>query len=182
MVRGPKDLHVVEIQVSPVVPGEVAVAIAYGGNVGSDLQYWQHGRSGSFEVKAPLVLGHEAVGRVRELGEGVTGWSVGDTVAIHPATPCPEAGAEPTGMHLVQSGTYRGSASTTPHTQGGLVEVLNVQTRQLRRLPKAPGPARRCEPADSDGCDPSWRNGGSVGGSCPRTKFRSRFRSWACAS
>jgi L-idonate 5-dehydrogenase len=39
-------------------------------------------------------------------------------------------------MHLIQGGTYLGSASTTPHTQGGLVEVLHVQARQLRRLPK----------------------------------------------
>ncbi|MBV1777670.1 L-idonate 5-dehydrogenase [Paeniglutamicibacter sp. ABSL32-1] len=135
VVHGPKHLRVEEVQESPVGPGEVAVDIAYGGICGSDLHYWQHGRNGSFEVKEPLVLGHEVVGRVRELGEGVTGWRVGDAVAIHPATPCPEPGAKPTGMHLVQGGTYLGSASTTPHTQGGLVEVLHVQARQLRRLP-----------------------------------------------
>jgi L-idonate 5-dehydrogenase len=136
VVHGPKDLRVDDVQESPLTPGEVAVDIVYGGICGSDLHYWQHGRNGSFEIKEPLVLGHEVVGRVRELGEGVTGWNIGDAVAIHPATPCPEPGASPTGMHLIQGGTYLGSASTTPHTQGGLAEVLNVQSRQLRRLPE----------------------------------------------
>lgn len=90
-----------------LVPGLVAVDIAYGGICGADLHYWQHGHSGSFEVKESLVLGHEVVGRMRELGEDVTVWSVGDTVAIHTATPCPEPGTKPTGMYLTQGGGLR---------------------------------------------------------------------------
>jgi threonine dehydrogenase-like Zn-dependent dehydrogenase len=60
VVHGPKDLRVEDVQESPLSPGAVAVDIAYGGICGSDLHYWQHGRNGSFEVKEPLVLGHEA--------------------------------------------------------------------------------------------------------------------------
>lgn len=40
----------------------------------------------SFRNYGPLVIGHEVGGRVRALGKDVTGWRVGDAVAIHPAT------------------------------------------------------------------------------------------------
>lgn len=121
VVHGPKDLRVEEVPEPPVGPRGMAVDIAYGGICRSDLHCWQHGRNGSLVVKEPLVLDHEVAGCVRELGDGVTGWSVGEALAIHPATQCPEPGTKPTGMHLVQGGTYLGSASTTPHIQGGLV-------------------------------------------------------------
>lgn len=130
-MQGPKGRRMDAVQESPLGHGEVAVEIAFGGICGSHLHHWQHGRNGSFKVKEPLVLGHEVVGWVRELGVAVTGWNVGDAVAIHLATPCPEPGASTSGMHLIQGGARLGSASTTPHAQDGLVEVLHVQSRQL---------------------------------------------------
>lgn len=135
VVHGAMDLRIDEIEVPAPVQGQVTVAISYGGICGSDSHYWQHGRNGSFEVREPLVLGHEVVGRIAGLGDGVTGWQVGDPVAIHPANPCPAPGAQPAGVHLQEGGTYLGSASTTPHTQGGLIGQLVVGENQLRRLP-----------------------------------------------
>lgn len=135
VVHGAMDLRIDEIEVPAPAAGQVSVAISYGGICGSDLHYWQHGRNGSFQVREPLVLGHEVVGRVAALGEGVSGWQQGDPVAIHPASPCPEPGAAPSGLHLIDGGTYLGSASTSPHTQGGLIGRLVVGANQLRRLP-----------------------------------------------
>ena len=56
-------------------------------------------------------------------------------MAIHPASPSPEPGAAPCGLHLADGGTYLGSASTHPHTQGGMCAELLVGARQLRKLP-----------------------------------------------
>jgi len=139
VVHGAMDLRIDQIQARTPESGEVLINISYGGICGSDLHYWQHGRNGSFEVTEPLVLGHEVVGTVAALGSEVTGYCVGQSVAIHPATPCPQPGAAPQGLHLVPGGTYLGSASTTPHTQGGLAQQLVVQADQLRKLPDGLG-------------------------------------------
>ncbi len=62
------------------------VQITRGGICGSDLHYYQEGKVGNFMIKAPMVLGHEVIGKVihsdsSELHEG-------QTVAINPSKPC----------------------------------------------------------------------------------------------
>lgn len=47
-----------------------------------------HGRIGDFVVRKPMVLGHEASGVVRLVGEGVQGFEEGDRVALEPGIPC----------------------------------------------------------------------------------------------
>lgn len=42
------------------------------GICGSDVHYWQHGRIGDFVLREPMVLGHEAAGRVLKVGSAVT--------------------------------------------------------------------------------------------------------------
>jgi L-iditol 2-dehydrogenase len=66
----------------------VLVQVAAVGVCGSDVHYFEHGRIGDFVVEAPLVLGHEAAGRVVELGADVTRHAVGDRVALEPGVPC----------------------------------------------------------------------------------------------
>jgi D-xylulose reductase len=47
-----------------VGPSDVKIAVARVGVCGSDVHYYTHGRIGPYVVKEPLVLGHEASGRV----------------------------------------------------------------------------------------------------------------------
>lgn len=47
------------------------------GICGSDVHYWQHGRIADFVVKDPMVLGHEASGRVVKVGLAVKHLKVG---------------------------------------------------------------------------------------------------------
>src|SRR5882724_9778865 len=80
-----------ELQQWPVPrpgPGEVVVAVRSVGVCGSDVHYYQHGRIGDFVVRSPLVLGHEASGRIVTAGENVDPARVGRRVAIEPGTPC----------------------------------------------------------------------------------------------
>lgn len=62
-------------------PGDVLIEIKAAGVCGSDL----HGYTGqSGRRTPPLVMGHEATGRVVETGEGVRDLPPGTRVAIHP--------------------------------------------------------------------------------------------------
>jgi 2-desacetyl-2-hydroxyethyl bacteriochlorophyllide A dehydrogenase len=51
---------------------------------GTDL----HILKGEYPVKPGLIIGHEPVGIIHELGEGVTGYEVGDRVLVGAITPC----------------------------------------------------------------------------------------------
>lgn len=136
VVHGAGDLRIDEIDRPVPGPGQVLVRVVYGGICGSDLHYAHAGRNGVYEVKGPLTLGHEIVGVVAELGEGVTDAEIGARVAVHPASPTPPVGApRGTGLNLAVGGTYLGSASTSPHTQGGFAEYLVTDAAQLRLLP-----------------------------------------------
>ncbi len=55
---------------------------------GSDTHYYDHGRIGSYVVREPLVLGHEASGVIEEVGAGVNPARVGQRVSIEPGVPC----------------------------------------------------------------------------------------------
>lgn len=69
-------------------PGQVLVEVAAVGVCGSDVHYYRDGRIGSFVVESPLVLGHEASGRVVAAGPGADRSLVGCRVAIEPGVPC----------------------------------------------------------------------------------------------
>ncbi|MFR0358942.1 quinone oxidoreductase family protein [Streptomyces sediminimaris] len=74
---GPEVLKVVEARVPEPGPGQVSVDVAYTGLNFADLKARQEG----YRVpRLPFVPGLEASGRIRALGEGVTGLSVGQEV------------------------------------------------------------------------------------------------------
>ncbi|HKU09671.1 MAG TPA: L-idonate 5-dehydrogenase [Sinomonas sp.] len=137
IAHGEGDLRVESVEPIAVSPDRVLVRIVYGGICGSDLHYAKDGRNGAYVIKTPLTLGHEVVGVVHDIGPAAeTSLGVGARVAIHPARPTPlPGGVHGAGFNLTPGGSYLGSASTDPHTQGGLVEFLEVTPEQLRELP-----------------------------------------------
>ncbi|KAA3447572.1 NAD(P)-dependent alcohol dehydrogenase [Mesorhizobium sp. SARCC-RB16n] len=70
-----------------VGPDDVRIAIHTVGVCGSDVHYYTHGAIGSYVVRAPMVLGHEAAGTVVEVGANVTSLKVGDRVCMEPGVP-----------------------------------------------------------------------------------------------
>lgn len=64
-------------------PGQVKVAVTLAGICGSDLHI-VHDRI-ALNLRLPVTLGHEFVGRIAELGEGVAGWTVGERVVSETA-------------------------------------------------------------------------------------------------
>jgi D-xylulose reductase len=80
-------------------PHDVRIGVHTVGVCGSDVHYYTHGAIGPFVVRAPMVLGHEAAGRVLEVGSEVTGLQVGDRVCMEPGIPDPNSRATRLGIY-----------------------------------------------------------------------------------
>ncbi|KAG9261270.1 sorbitol dehydrogenase-like [Astyanax mexicanus] len=81
------DLRLEQRPIPEPGPNEVLLQMHSVGICGSDVHFWQNGRIGDYVVKKPMVLGHEAAGRVFKVGPGVTHLKPGDRVAIEPGAP-----------------------------------------------------------------------------------------------
>ena len=79
------DLKVEEIPTPSPGAGEVLVAVGANTICGTDLRILR-GDKTSY-VQLPVVLGHEAAGRVAAVGQGVDRYQVGDRVALMPGIP-----------------------------------------------------------------------------------------------
>ena len=96
-------------------PSEVRVKMQAATICGSDISYFMKGRSGSFELQTPFVLGHEGSGIIIELGTAVESVGVGDQIAINPGNPCRHCYYCIRGRsNLCENMRYFGSASTDP--------------------------------------------------------------------
>jgi L-iditol 2-dehydrogenase len=74
----------------------------------------------------PLSLGHEASGTVVAIGPQVTGFSIGDRVALEVGIPCGQCGICRRGRYnLCKHMRFRSSAKSVPHFQGTLQERIN---------------------------------------------------------
>src|SRR5271165_437950 len=82
-------------------PRDVKIAVDTVGICGSDVHYYTHGRIGSFIVKSPMVLGHEAAGTVVEVGPEVKSLKVGDRVCMEPGVPDMESRSSKLGLYNV---------------------------------------------------------------------------------
>src|SRR4051794_2298107 len=123
VVHGAGDLRVDERPDPAPGPGEVLVAMEWGGVCGSDLAYWRNGSSGTAVLHHPLVLGHEVAGRIAAVGDGVTGQEVGRPVTVHPAELVGDGRLPdrlPGRTNLYPRIRYIRSAALRPHTPGGL--------------------------------------------------------------
>jgi len=80
---------------------DVRIKLHTVGICGSDVHYYTHGGAGIFQVKAPMILGHEASGTVVETGDAVTTLKVGDRVCMEPGIPDPLSRATRLGHYNV---------------------------------------------------------------------------------
>ena len=83
---GGRTLEVVEAERSEPGDGEVSIDVAYTGICGTDLHIL-HGAMDA-RVRLPAVLGHEMSGTIAAVGDGVSGWSVGERVTVMPLAQC----------------------------------------------------------------------------------------------
>lgn len=134
VIRGAEDAITEEVPAVEPGEGQVRINPRFIGICGSDLHYYYHGANGAFVVREPLAPGHElsAVVDLDPSGE----LAPGTPVTVHPATFGPDRPGMENVRHLRPGGSYLGSASTWPHTQGALAEQLIVGKDMIRVLPE----------------------------------------------
>ena len=88
VLTGKQKLEWVERDIPQPAAGELQIKLEYVGICGSDLHFYQEGQLANWTLDGPLALGHEPGGVVTAIGEGVTGFEIGDKVSIEPAVPC----------------------------------------------------------------------------------------------
>jgi 2-desacetyl-2-hydroxyethyl bacteriochlorophyllide A dehydrogenase len=87
VLHGPKELSVEEVDVPTPAPGEVLIEVAANGLCHTDVTYYSAQIPEKMRIY-PLILGHEAAGKVVALGEGVKNLKEGDNVLLPPVYGC----------------------------------------------------------------------------------------------
>ena len=82
--HGPNQIGIEQVSIPRPGPGEAVIRVTLTTICGTDL----HIVKGEYPVKPGLVIGHEPVGVVHELGVGVTDYAVGERVLVGAITPC----------------------------------------------------------------------------------------------
>jgi 2-desacetyl-2-hydroxyethyl bacteriochlorophyllide A dehydrogenase len=129
VIAGPRSFEIKDVEAPRPGPGEVLVRVRNVGVCGSDLHFFR----GDFPTPPGFCLGHEVAGEVEQPGEGVTGFSKGDRVALELFTVC---------LTCVQcrSGQYQLCTSRKANginAPGGLREYMVLPSYALYPLPDA---------------------------------------------
>jgi threonine dehydrogenase-like Zn-dependent dehydrogenase len=141
--HGKNDIRVEEVERPHAGAGEAVIRVTLTTICGTDL----HIVRGEYPVEPGLIIGHEPVGVIEELGPGVTGYEVGDRVLVGAITPCGQCRACLSG-HLSQCGhgagyealggwrfgnTINGAQAEyllVPHAQANLAKIPDELTDQ----------------------------------------------------
>ncbi|MBP2645798.1 MAG: Tdh [Firmicutes bacterium] len=118
--HGPRNLEFIDIPKPQAGPGQVVVKIVFCGICGTDVHAYS--LPGIFNWE--LVLGHEAVGYVEEVGEGVTCVKVGDRVAVGPPGDCGHCYSCNTGNPNTCIHGFPNTLGIGPDTQGAYAEYI----------------------------------------------------------
>src|SRR5438067_13401870 len=81
--RGAGEVRMEHMPLPRLQSGEVLVRVDSCGVCGTDLKKIHYGL-----VEPPRIFGHEMAGTIERLGAGITGWRVGDRVAVQHHIPC----------------------------------------------------------------------------------------------
>lgn len=138
--HGARDLRLDEIAEPTVTAGKVKIKVEWCGICGSDLHEYvagpifipaeaPHPLSGD---KAPITMGHEFSGQVVDIGEGVTGFQVGDRVVCEPIFRCGEClGCKQGKYNLCEKMGFYGLSGGG----GGFSEYASIPVEMLHKIP-----------------------------------------------
>ncbi len=130
---GPGNIRIESVsEPQRVAPSEVMIEVSRAAICGTDSAEWAHG---PLLAKPPVVLGHEFVGRVVDVGGEVDGLSVGDRVSCGAGISCGECDWCRAGRTNLCA-QYR---TLGLHVDGGLAEYVVSPAAICRRVPESVG-------------------------------------------
>lgn len=119
---GVNDIQVREVPLPRAGYGEAVIRITLTTICGTDV----HILKGEYPVRPGLVIGHEPVGVITEVGPGVVGYEVGDRVLVGAITPCGQCCACLSG-HLSQCGHGSGYEAIGGWRFGNTIDGAQAQ-------------------------------------------------------
>lgn len=125
--EGKERISIIDIPKPVPQKDEVLVQVKYTGICGSDLEIYKTGL-----LPAKVVLGHEIIGYIAEVGHDVKEWKIGDRVTIFPIISCDHC-------HFCRKGQsnlciYEDSIGLGQ--DGGYAEYVIAKQDQLYRIPE----------------------------------------------
>ena len=87
VVHGKNDIRIEEYPAPRAAAGEMVVKVKFSGICATDVKTLL---GQGLPKNLPTILGHEVVGEVFEMGEGVSGFETGERVAVYPIAVCGE--------------------------------------------------------------------------------------------
>jgi len=127
LYEGNKSFSVVEKEIEAPAAGEVRIKVAYCGVCGTDVHIY-HGMMDQ-RVDIPQIIGHEMSGTVDAIGEGVTGYKVGEKITVRPLDNRGETASDKGHGHIAKSLKFIGIDSP-----GAMQQYWNVPAFTLHKL------------------------------------------------
>ncbi len=125
--EGNKTFSVKEKELIAPAAGEVRIKVAYCGICGSDVHIY-HGSMDS-RVTVPQTVGHEMSGTIDAIGEGVTGFEIGDKVVVRPLDNRLEDESDKGYSHIAKKLKFIGIDS-----EGALQQYWNIMSFTVHKL------------------------------------------------
>ncbi len=91
VLHGREDVRLERVPIPEPGPGEVVLRARAALTCGTDVKVFRRGYHARMIVP-PALFGHEAAGEIAALGEGVSGFAIGDRVVAANSAPCGECG------------------------------------------------------------------------------------------
>lgn len=123
--RGVGQMAVEELPKPQVTPGTVLIRVKACALCGSDMRTFRHGHA---SITKPTVLGHETVGEIIETAPDVTGYQVGQRVAVTPGVGCGHCSYCLSGW---QNMCYH-RKTISQHYNGGFAEYVLIPEAAVR--------------------------------------------------
>jgi (R,R)-butanediol dehydrogenase/meso-butanediol dehydrogenase/diacetyl reductase len=127
--HGRGDIRIESVPEPSVRPGEVVLEVLRSAICGTDASEWSHG---PLLARPPVTLGHEFVGRVVEVGDGVADLRVGDRIVSGAGVSCGECEWCRAGRINLCAAYY----TLGLHVNGGLAELVTTPASICRRVPE----------------------------------------------
>ncbi len=130
-----RSLEIADVPTPAAGAGEVLIRVGACGICGSDV----HGYDGSSGRRIPpIVMGHEAAGRIAAVGAGVTGLAEGDRVTFDSTIYCGACGFCKRGeMNLCDQRQVLGVSCADYSRAGAFAEFVAVPARVVYKLPES---------------------------------------------